>query len=240
MTIDKEKLKPCPFCGGPVELETVKSRAGTLYGVVCRNTGNRGCTCAMEQVPSRTAEAAIARWNMRKPEDDLRAEISQLQEHKRGLIELRETHGFDSWSAALVEIDRLKAENERLDRLIVVNKQVSDSFMHERDTLGQAIGEAVTKVGIAAAGFPLTGPHLLMFLEDMANDSVRMLAENEVLRRDAGRYRWLRDPDHQGDPESGNPKIICGYEEHEDIMWLDGLDAAIDAGMTQEAGDGDQ
>lgn len=80
MNTEQEKLKPCPFCGGQVELETVKSRAGTLYGVVCRNTGNRGCTCAMEQVPSRSAEAAIARWNMRKPEDELRAEIDALRE----------------------------------------------------------------------------------------------------------------------------------------------------------------
>lgn len=78
MTTEQEKLKPCPFCGGQVQLETVKSRAGTLYGVVCRNTGNRGCTCAMEQVPSQSAEAAIARWNMRKPEDELRAEIERL------------------------------------------------------------------------------------------------------------------------------------------------------------------
>lgn len=79
MTIDSEKLKPCPFCGGEVQLETVKSRAGTLYGVVCRNTGNRGCTCAMEQVPSRSAEAAIERWNMRKPMDELIAENEALR-----------------------------------------------------------------------------------------------------------------------------------------------------------------
>lgn len=79
MTVDNEKLKPCPFCGGEVQLETVKSRAGTLYGVVCRNTGNRGCTCAMEQVPSRSAEAAIARWNMRKPEEELRKDAERYR-----------------------------------------------------------------------------------------------------------------------------------------------------------------
>lgn len=85
MKTDHEQLKPCPFCGGDVQLETVKSRAGTLYGVVCRNTTNRGCTCAMEQVPSRSAEAAIARWNMRKPEDELRAQLAQAQDENKRL-----------------------------------------------------------------------------------------------------------------------------------------------------------
>ncbi|MFK3945644.1 hypothetical protein [Pseudomonas fulva] len=44
----------------------------------------------------------------------LLAEIEQLQEHKQHLVDLRETHGFDCWAAALVEIDRFKAENEAL------------------------------------------------------------------------------------------------------------------------------
>jgi hypothetical protein len=35
------------------------------YGVVCRNTINRGGSCCMEQVPSASQEAAIDRWNMR-------------------------------------------------------------------------------------------------------------------------------------------------------------------------------
>ena len=36
-----------------------------FFGVVCRNTINRGGTCCMEQVPSSSKEAAIDRWNMR-------------------------------------------------------------------------------------------------------------------------------------------------------------------------------
>lgn len=79
MTIDKVELKPCPFCGGDVQMETVKMRSGTWYGVVCRNTGNRGGTCAMEQVPSRTSEAASDRWNMRKPMEALVAENEALR-----------------------------------------------------------------------------------------------------------------------------------------------------------------
>lgn len=37
--------------------------------------------------------------------------LSELSEH---LVQLRETHGFDSWAAVLVAVDRLKAENGRL------------------------------------------------------------------------------------------------------------------------------
>ncbi|MDD2056592.1 hypothetical protein NPS58_03915 [Pseudomonas putida] len=42
------------------------------------------------------------------------SEIEGLRDHKQHLVDLRETHGFDSWSAALVEVDRLKAENETI------------------------------------------------------------------------------------------------------------------------------
>ena len=40
----------------------------------------------------------------------LLAEIERLEDHKRELVNLRETHGFDSWAAALVKIDHLKDE----------------------------------------------------------------------------------------------------------------------------------
>lgn len=64
----EEALKPCPFCGGTVTLEQPirgYGRGDEWWGVVCRNTINLGGTCAIEQMPSRTKEAAIARWNMR-------------------------------------------------------------------------------------------------------------------------------------------------------------------------------
>lgn len=65
------KLKPCPFCGGPVKLEKAHVHQSEIYGkrqfygVVCRNTINLGGSCGMEQVPSASEEAAISRWNMR-------------------------------------------------------------------------------------------------------------------------------------------------------------------------------
>ena len=71
MENQERPLLPCPFCGGPVHLES----AGGLWnqtegerefwGVVCRNTINRGGTCAIEQIPSASKNAAIDRWNMR-------------------------------------------------------------------------------------------------------------------------------------------------------------------------------
>jgi hypothetical protein len=70
MSLDIELL-PCPFCGGPVKLEEAQSTRSHIFGerrwwgVVCRNTMNRGGTCAIEQRPSASEEAAIERWNRR-------------------------------------------------------------------------------------------------------------------------------------------------------------------------------
>lgn len=69
--MSEPKLKPCPFCGGPVKMEQAPSTRCEeygirhWYGVVCRNTKNRGGSCCMEQVPSASKEAAADRWNMR-------------------------------------------------------------------------------------------------------------------------------------------------------------------------------
>lgn len=80
-------LKPCPFCGGPVRIELARTTRDFMYGdkngdrhwygVICRNTINHGGTCCMDQVPSASKEAAIARWNMR---DGVRAEAAPTTE----------------------------------------------------------------------------------------------------------------------------------------------------------------
>jgi len=46
--------------------------------------------------------------------DRFKSDLREMTKFKEHMVELRETHGFDSWSAALVEVDRLKAENEAL------------------------------------------------------------------------------------------------------------------------------
>lgn len=67
------ELKPCPFCGGPVKLEQTTQWYDSVHGqrqfwgVVCRNTRGPGGTCAIEQRPSASEDAAIARWNNRAP-----------------------------------------------------------------------------------------------------------------------------------------------------------------------------
>lgn len=68
------ELLPCPFCGGLVNLEETTSYYDEMYGnrqwwgVVCRNTTNRGGSCAIQQRPSASKEAAVERWNRRAPQ----------------------------------------------------------------------------------------------------------------------------------------------------------------------------
>ncbi len=79
MTTDTTPLAPCPFCGGPVQLEEASPTRDRLYGerrwygVVCRNTTNIGGSCAMEQRPSASKESAIARWNRRASQQQVTA-----------------------------------------------------------------------------------------------------------------------------------------------------------------------
>lgn len=64
------ELLPCPFCGGGVEIEeTETTNSHRWWGVVCRNTTSRGGTCAIQQRPSASIEAAVERWNRRAPAD---------------------------------------------------------------------------------------------------------------------------------------------------------------------------
>lgn len=44
------------------------------------------------------------------------AENKAMAEFREHMVQLRETHGFDSWAAALVEVDRLRAENIALTK----------------------------------------------------------------------------------------------------------------------------
>ena len=69
--MSKQTLLPCPFCGGPVSIERTtgayEEQHGKRewYGVVCRNTINHGGSCAIQQRPSASIEAAVTRWNRR-------------------------------------------------------------------------------------------------------------------------------------------------------------------------------
>lgn len=72
-TAQTPSLLPCPFCGGPVAMEEAYPTRSSMYGerrwwgVICRNTINRGGSCAIQQIPSASIDAAAERWNHRAP-----------------------------------------------------------------------------------------------------------------------------------------------------------------------------
>jgi hypothetical protein len=102
---DIPTLKPCPFCGGAVQIERCTDTFERLHGrrqwwgIVCRNTRNWGGSCALETTPQASIEAVVERWNKRVPEDALRAALEDargfLSRHTRADFEpaqrLRET-----------------------------------------------------------------------------------------------------------------------------------------------------
>ncbi|UXN73408.1 Lar family restriction alleviation protein [Devosia sp. A8/3-2] len=117
------ELLPCPFCGGAVFLERPTERPlhsppDEWWGVVCRNTENLGGTCAIQQRPSRTKEAAIDRWNTRADVSSqaeierLRTALSKMANEVFGLsvfeVELRSVMGNTNWSVL-----RQRAEEAR-------------------------------------------------------------------------------------------------------------------------------
>lgn len=79
------QLEACPFCGFPAKMQSVSIGSGWWYGVACRSGRGHGGDCAMEQVPSRTIEAAAKRWNMRKPVEQLKAENEALRKDSERL-----------------------------------------------------------------------------------------------------------------------------------------------------------
>lgn len=66
--------------------------------------------------------------------------------------------------------------------------------------------------------------------EDDGSDLEGLAAE---LRKDAERYRWLRDP-VRVDWEDITGELVVGQAEGEDILWMMSLDAAIDEAMDVE------
>lgn len=64
----------------------------------------------------------------------VKAENEAMAEFKAHMVSMRETHGFDSWAAALVEIDNLRTE-------LKVTKQALESLKGERDGLLHELGD---------------------------------------------------------------------------------------------------
>lgn len=63
----------------------------------------------------------------------LSSDNREMLEFKEHMIQLRETHGFDSWSAVLVEMDRLKRDLESHKRMLL-------SAACDIGSIGEALG----------------------------------------------------------------------------------------------------
>jgi hypothetical protein len=77
-------LRPCPFCGG-AELRITNRRIENApgYGYSLFEIGHvpRLSLKCFASVSAETREAAVERWNMRVPEDRLRATLVRLVGH---------------------------------------------------------------------------------------------------------------------------------------------------------------
>lgn len=61
------------------------------------------------------------------------------------------------------------------------DSKLVERLTHERDALGQAIADAAMKVGIWNGEVPLTGPHLIMFANDLAECAKQQLDHGETM-----------------------------------------------------------
>ena len=59
-------------------------------------------------------------------------------------------------------------------------------------------------------------------------------AEVEALRKDAERYRWLRNSDRIPDGDYLDTHLVVTDASGEDVLWNNSLDVTIDAAMQAE------
>lgn len=119
--------------------------------------------------------------------------------------------------AAVRERDQLKAENERLcSRIASMNVSgFGEAFYLVADRLGVSGARPVSPMQVFTS---------------------EVLPALDSVIKDAGRYRWLRDPDHCEEDFLDGPadNIVVGSCGGEDILWSDALDSAVDAAMSKE------
>ncbi|HHJ1658351.1 hypothetical protein CJT77_27885 [Pseudomonas aeruginosa] len=112
--------------------------------------------------------------------------------------------------ALLDEIDRLKAENEELRKFSAEAYQVLGDLDAPENVLDNASD--------AANGVPLRHETLLPFFAE----------DYEALRKDAARYRWLRERDLETISRGG---VFAGMTPKNIVLNLEDLDAEIDAAI---------
>lgn len=64
---DSEELKPCPFCGAPVELAafTAEEDGARLYGIVCESCGLYADFSERTTSAAEARRETVAAWNRR-------------------------------------------------------------------------------------------------------------------------------------------------------------------------------
>lgn len=137
----------------------------------------------------------------------------------------------EAYATACSVRNRLIKEKDQLDQFIVANKVASDSFRAERDQL-KAENEALRKVisqSAASCGAAVSVECTLEFMSILPAEIDSVLA---ALRKDAERYRWLR--------QSGQCDWDASFEKLEIRIKTPHFDcgdinACIDEAMGKEA-----
>lgn len=88
-----DELRPCPFCNGELHVAGATPGGRVRHLVYCKS-----CKCSSGPAHASKAKA-IAAWNHRPVEDELRAENQRLRE---ALARIR-TESSDNWSSAVAD-----------------------------------------------------------------------------------------------------------------------------------------
>jgi hypothetical protein len=95
------------------------------------------------------------------------------------------------------EVADSRGTDDELVNAVMVAHLKTLAMREQRDMLGHAIGAAAIKAGIIGEGSELTGPHLLMLCENLADMAIRRAANvSDQLRRAAGEVLDLFDSGH--------------------------------------------
>ncbi|EQB1849654.1 hypothetical protein [Pseudomonas aeruginosa] len=131
-------------------------------------------------------------------------------EHEYAISKFRVASTPKAILALLDEIDGLKAEKEVLRKFAAEAYQVLGALDAPENVLNNASD--------AASGDPLRHETLLPFFAE----------DYEALRKDAARYRWLRERDLETIRQGG---VFAGMTPENIVLNQEDLDAVIDAAL---------
>jgi DNA repair exonuclease SbcCD ATPase subunit len=114
------------------------------------------------------------------------------------------------------------------DELIRLTNLVSE-LAHQRDALGKGIAEAAIKAGIASKDAYLTGPHLLMLCDDMAES---ILAYCQVVEENPHVHRLVKELREHDDERLYHEADVLMSEAADTISMLSAQIGAQDMNVT--------